>query len=235
MSSNARTPSLRLLTFNIVRSTRVPLPAWAVPYRVKRRTHERFADVLARVAPDVLALQEVDATTAEALRFDGERVGDPALHCAYLASRAPVLEASTHRFRAQGFFRDKGMSVATIRVDGFRAPVRVVSVHLDAFSPARRGEQIEEMKSLLGESRGPLVVLGDLNDEDAAGGAVDRLSSSLDLTTRRAPRATYDFLGVARRLDWVLVSRGLAIASIDVVTARLSDHLAVAATIEEAA
>lgn len=228
-------PVLRLMTLNIVRSTRAPLPAWAVPDRVKARTHATLGAVLESVDPHVLALQEVDAATVRHLDFGATHVGDPRSHAAFLASRAPVVAREVIRFRAQGFFRDKGFSAGAIAVPGFNTPVRVASVHLDAFSGRIRALQVDELCSRLASSAGPLIVVGDLNEEDVPGGAVDTICARLGLRTKKADAPTYDFLGVTKTLDWVLVSRELAFADQRVLPVRLSDHRAVVATIREAA
>jgi endonuclease/exonuclease/phosphatase family metal-dependent hydrolase len=221
------------MTVNIVRSTRVPLPAWAVPDRVKAKTHAALSGVLESEAPDVLALQEIDRATLRHLRFGATRVADPSLHGSLLASDGTVIDLATGRFHAQGFFRDKGWSAATVTVAGFHRPVRVVAIHLDAFSKRIRAQQIDELCAVLSDFEGPLVVLGDLNEDDVPFGAVSMLCERLALSARR-DRPTYDCAGISRTLDWILISRELVFSSYDVLPERLSDHRAVVATLREA-
>jgi endonuclease/exonuclease/phosphatase family metal-dependent hydrolase len=227
--------TLRLMTLNIVRSTRAPLPAWMVPARLKARTHVSLRRLLQEMDPHVLALQEVDAGTAGRLSFGATRVGDPDRHGTFLTSRAPVIAASTSRFRTQGTYRGKGFSDATFAIEGFRSSVRVVGVHLDPISRGRRKKQVAELVAHLGAHAGPLVILGDLNEDDVPGGIVPMLRDELGLTSRRPEAPTYDFLGIERTLDWILVSRHLAFEAYEVLPARLSDHRPVIAVVKEAA
>jgi endonuclease/exonuclease/phosphatase family metal-dependent hydrolase len=187
-------------------------------------------------APDVLALQEVDAATAGRISFGIARVGAPDEHATFLVSRAPVSASESRRFACQGVFRDKGFAAATVAAPGFARPVRVINVHLDPFSPARRRAQAEEIVDRFGGSgEAHTVVLGDFNEDVVPDGAIPLLARRLGVRVRRAEQPSYDFLGVRRHLDWILASPGLEPAHYEVLPLRLSDHRPVLAALREVA
>jgi endonuclease/exonuclease/phosphatase family metal-dependent hydrolase len=228
-------PTLRLFTFNLVRSTRVPLPAWLVPAPVKVRTHALLDALLEEAAPDVVALQEVDAASAGRLRFGAHRVGAPDEHGSYLASACAITDPKAARFVRQGVSRDKGFASAVVRPSGFSRPVRVVSVHLDPAMPTRRRAQAEQLARTFPIDRDThTILLGDFNEDAIDGAGIAVLEERLGLRTERAPHPTYDFLGVRKHLDWVFVSPGLALVEQRVMPIAPSDHRPVVAVVREA-
>jgi endonuclease/exonuclease/phosphatase family metal-dependent hydrolase len=212
-----------------------------------RRNLDVVADVITRERPDVVALQEAELGSRWSGDFD---------HVEHLASRcglavlattpfvsvrgrfeygtaiigsAQLLDTGGAAFAAHGKWR-KGFTLASLRLDDTR--VDVASLHLDHASRSIRVRQAREVvHALQGEGRSaPLVVLGDFNDGWRADGPVRVVSESLDLVAH-APlaRDSATFI-LGRRLDWILASRDLPIASQHVlVDDRLSDHRAVIA------
>src|SRR5690606_3814847 len=100
--------------------------------------------------------------------------------------------------------------------------------HLEPFNPVVRRQQVRRLADAIGQSRRPLVVLGDFNcswSEQAR--QLRPLALELGLRPyqprRRAP--TYPSRRPWRRLDWILVSAELDFAGYHTLPNPVSDHL----------
>lgn len=207
-----------------------------------------IADVLAREAPDVVALQETDAPSFWSGRLDhagfiGERAGlgwflrgahvrGPRLAygTALLASR-PIDEGVSVRFRRSPPTPTKGFVVGRVAFGG--GAVDVVSLHLDFSRAAIRRRQLVDVVRTVHDRRRPVVVMGDFNCKwRGRDRTLHGLAEALHLTAW-APEddghGTFHRSGA--RLDWVLVSRELAFAHHDTLPDEVSDHRAVVADV----
>ncbi len=233
--------SFRLMTFNIVHGTRLPLPSWIF---LSDSVRSRLSDIALQAVhhdADVIALQEADGDA----RFDRTReISDISglshlavargeqSHGATLASRIPMQVLHVERF-SQRRSDPKGFVIGRTHLatgDEFD----IVSVHLDAFSADLRERQTEELLSSLHavqqqHGRRPLVVMGDFNEGYT--GATQRIAESLSLTTLDTTTPTYTDFGLHRRLDWILVSAELEMVSHQVLDGNLSDHHPIVADI----
>ena len=113
--------------------------------------------------------------------------------------------------------------------------VDVVSVHLDFLVPGVRRKQILQMVDRLILRRRPMVVLGDLNccferEPRSMRLLVETLGLKAYEPDSRAH--TYPSRRPRRRLDWILVSRGIAFRSYHVLPDTVSDHRGVLAELE---
>ncbi len=243
--------SLRLLTLNLRHGR------GAGPFRV-RRPATAFAGNLRRVAEfisacdaDLVALQEADAECswsggehqvrrlAEGAGFSEYVHGIHFTACrreyqlrygTALLSRVPLGTPRSVSFHARPL-DSKGYVSAVVDLEG--EAVKVVSVHLDPLHPVRR-RQVGEMIRDLKRSGRPIVVLGDLNSTGRHAFSITRLlAEALDLSPGPADDGapTFPALRPRRRLDWILVSRGLAVRRLEVPPDPVSDHLAVAAEV----
>ncbi len=252
---------LRVFSLNVAHARRnVPVK----PYLGRRKAQRNLAEIaeaLREIAPDVVALQEVDGPSTWSGNFDHVATiarqsglvdhyrGDHnefgigrfkmAAGTALLA-RQPLLDTASHRFSVS--WRDtKGFVVAALEVPEWGGlSVDVVSVHLDFLTPSVRRKQILRMVDELEHRQRPMVLLGDLNccwqHEPRS---MDLLVRHLGLQAHEPDSLvpTYPAHRPRRRIDWILASPELDFHGYHTVHAPLSDHLVLVAdlTIRRAA
>ena len=244
---------LRVFSLNVAHARRnVPVK----PYLGRRKAQRNLADIaetLRLIAPDVVALQEVDGPSTWSGNFDHVAAiarqsglvdhyrGDHnefgigrfkmAAGTALLA-RQPLLDTASHRFSIS--WRDtKGFVVAALEVPEWGGiSIDVVSVHLDFLTPSVRRKQILRMVDELEHRQRPLVLLGDLNccwqHEPRS---MDLLVHHLGLQAHEPETLvpTYPAHRPRRRIDWILASPELDFHGYHTVHAPLSDHLVLVA------
>jgi endonuclease/exonuclease/phosphatase family metal-dependent hydrolase len=249
-----RTPdvaTIRVATLNIAHGVGLSATRLGLSRNMIESNLTAIADVLRRVGPDVVALQEADLHTPWAGDFDQvgflaqaagypsrfrglhvDRVvfGAPVRYGTALLSHRPLANAASTAFDA-GPLDTKGFVAAEVEFDGH--PVTVVSVHLDFASAARRRQQVRLMVASLKPRDSPLIVMGDLNSGwDIDDDAVQQLARALNLQAFQ-PLAdalrTYPSASQRRRLDWILISDELEFVDYHNWLERLSDHLGVSA------
>lgn len=233
---------LRLLTYNVHRC--LGMDGKLSPTRIAR--------VIARYAPDVVALQEVDVKhrstggvdqtehIARLLGMTGQfhpalRMKDGDYGIAVM-SRYPMqlMKADVlPRLRAQAYYQPRAALWVTVDVMG--APVQVINTHLSLW-PEERLRQIE---ALLGREwlrhprcRAPEVLCGDFNAWP--GSPVYRQVSAVLQDAQRAvsahePKHTWAGRWPLARIDHVFVGSRVRVLGIEVPTTALervaSDHL----------
>ncbi len=208
---------------------------------------DEAAELLERLRPQVVALQEVDGPSLWSGRFDHlERVarsaGLPwALHSRHVSGLglhygsgllldAEPLQARSFTFEPSPPTMNKGATLARVPMPGGEQ-VTVVSVHLDYLQARVRERQARELAAWLQDQPGPLVLAGDFNcqwvDEEDT---LRFLAAALRLRGWRPEAedlATYP--GWQRRLDWILISPELEFVDHRVLPEVVSDHRAVLA------
>lgn len=254
--ADGATGALKLMSLNLAHGRRDAFHQLLVSDTDIEKNLADIGAVVARNAPDVVAVQEADAESFWSGRFDhvrriAERAELPVtVHGAHvrgaglrygtgLISRISLTDARALTFGAGAPMPPKGVTVATALLDG--APVDVVSVHLDPASSDSRAAQVREMTALLKKRGHPVVLLGDFNcgwaDE---GSAVRAAADALDLVAYQPEADPADpqfctFPGFGARLDWILVSKDLELVEHRVLTDTLSDHRALVATVTRTA
>jgi endonuclease/exonuclease/phosphatase family metal-dependent hydrolase len=128
----------------------------------------------------------------------------------------------------------KGFVVSTVSWPGKPdVEVDIVSLHLDFASESTRKQQAQELINTLQDRQRPLIVTGDFNNGWAENSTVRYICQALALTAYR-PQApgleTFPALG--ERLDWILVSAGIAFRFYQVIPDSVSDHRGVLAELE---
>lgn len=213
-----------------------------------RLSPERIARVLARLAPDVVALQELDAgrersggvdqaaAIAAALSMElafhptfaraEERFGDAVL------SRLPLRLVKAGPLPRLAALEPRG--ALWVELDAGGRTLQVVNTHL-SLHPVERGRQVAALlgPEWLGDPRasGDLVLCGDLNALPWFP-ACRRLARRLrDCQVGRddPPRSTFGGRWSLGRIDHVFASAGLEVAHVEVPQSHLaqvaSDHL----------
>lgn len=237
-------------------------PFRVVTYNVHRcfgrGGRDSTADVLAQcaaLAPDLLALQELDAPetdddaeAAHKARDFAAALGMRLLFCrtfrrgvgSYghaLLARRPItlVRAATLPGSRSGKSEPRGALWARTEMPSGRV-LDVVSTHLGL----GRGERLLQARELLGpdwlgspDMRGARILCGDLNS--VAGGRTYRalarhlIDAQLALPARRRPQRTFPSVLPLLRIDHVFVSPELAVRSVQVPcdrrARRASDHL----------
>jgi endonuclease/exonuclease/phosphatase family metal-dependent hydrolase len=241
-SSAPRTDVLRVMTYNV--HSCIGMDGKLAP--------ERIARVIARLRPDVVALQELDVGRARtfgmdqaeliarelemdvhfhpALHLEEERYGDAILtHLPQRLIRAGPLPGLADRPELE----PRGALWVAIDLDG--TEIQIVNTHL-GLAPRERAAQID---ALLGSEwlgspgcRAPVVVCGDFNALPASP-VCQRLGTVLQDAQRRVPghrpRGTFFSRFPSMRIDHIYVSPAVEVAAIEVPDSELtrvaSDHL----------
>lgn len=242
---------LRVVSLNVAHGRSDGLHQLFQSSEHRRATLEEIGALLAREAPQVVALQEVDGPSfwsgnfchlsflAQAAGFEhavhAENVSMPFVRYGTgLLSRVALEQPLSFTFDPSPPTFSKGFALSTVEVAAGH-PVDVVSVHLDFASVEVRTRQIEQLEEVLAGRDNPLVVMGDFNAEwDSDRSAVRMLAERLGLSAH-APddrsAAAKTFPGSRTRLDWILISPSLAFERYAVLDDVVSDHLPVLADI----
>jgi endonuclease/exonuclease/phosphatase family metal-dependent hydrolase len=212
---------------------------------------ERVAAVLEEIAADVLCLQEVDRNWG---RRSGhvDQAGWLAERLGMFHVFAPNIEADPVEPASER--RQYGMATLTVfpirstvrtlldrplggeqrgllevGIVVGRVPMRVLNTHLEFASHAERVVQAAAIRDAVRSGPAPVVLLGDLNAEPA--------SEEIGLVTQDLVDAwrvagsgdgfTFDAVAPFMRIDYVLVSTEITVASAAVMPTDASDHLPV--------
>jgi endonuclease/exonuclease/phosphatase family metal-dependent hydrolase len=207
---------------------------------------DRVADVIERVAPDILLLQETGPRRA--LRRFAADVGMEAAADPWSPFRRRVKDAvlskppwrivahHQHRFAGSARFYPRGALVAQVGRSGRR--VWAVSIHLGLLPVERNGHVHELTDVCAGLAGGPLIIGGDLNagpEERSVRWLADRywdVWATVAGTT--AGGATFPGPDPTARIDYLFASAGLRVAAARVPAGAgaASDHLPVVAELE---
>ena len=244
---------LRLVTFNIAHGRGLtPIQGFTSPRKL-RVNLRKIAGLLERLAPDVVALQEIDECSRWSGNFDhldylrvhagfpyaafginNRRTG--LLNLCYgnaLLSRHPLIETETVVF-GQRRVGEKGFLYAEIAVGGLCVPF--VNLHLHASSRARRLLQLDLLMGWLKlkqRSHGakwavPPIICGDFNNPNTAYDATSSLLGHLaaygDYAVHPQGEGTYPSPLPQRTLDFIFMPSGCRLIRCEVVRTLLSDH-----------
>jgi endonuclease/exonuclease/phosphatase family metal-dependent hydrolase len=250
-------PRLRLVTFNIAHGRGLNPIQGLTSQRKLRANLRRIAALLDRLAPDVVALQEIDECSRWAGNFDhldylrvhtrfphsvfginNRRTG--LLNLSYgnaVLSRHTIRSAETVVF-GQRRLGEKGFLYVELEVDGRCLPL--VNLHLHFGSRAQRLLQLERLLGWLREKHRlhgktwavPPVICGDFNNpgtrDDATASLLSHLSDYCDYVMHPAAGLTFPSPMPQRALDFIFLPAGCVQARCEIVRSMLSDHLPVA-------
>ncbi len=211
---------------------------------------DRIAEVVERLAPDVLLLQETGPRRTLrrfAADLGMDAAADPLSPLRRRAKDAVlvhppwrIVEHRQHRFRGSARFYPRAALVAQVGRAGRR--VWTVSTHL-GLTPTERNAHVHELTDLCaGLSGGPVVIGGDLNatpDERAMRWLAHRYWDAWPAAPGHAGRSggsggTFPAIDPTARIDYLFASAGLRVASAGVAAraGEASDHLPVIAELE---
>ena len=208
-----------------------------------RHQVERTGQVIARISPDIVALQEVDLrrksrTQADILSYLRGQIGDHS-HEAWaltekegnygqvLLSRYPLIARHVHDISLPGYEPRKILDAVVEMPDN---NLRVIAAHL-GFWPHEKKHQIEILCEIVrSESSLPLVMLGDLNLWSM--GSVKKILK--DISGSCSSHKTYPSPIPVLALDRILCKGGAQILESSAVRDAwwVSDHLPVLANIK---
>jgi endonuclease/exonuclease/phosphatase family metal-dependent hydrolase len=228
-SMAAAAPPLRVVTYNI---------------EYGKEGLAKVVETLRRLDADVVALEEVDRGTSRAGKTDQLRriSGELSMHSAFaghermpegptgvaLLSRWPIVDVKRHVGPGR-----LAVLEAEVRVPG--RPLHVFVVHLFPTDPLESAEkkqrhddyrlrEAQKIERLMSRVAGPLMVLGDFNDD--TGSPVYQLFSRKlrDACQGKALDKTWPAGFPLTRIDFVWLSRELEATRCDAVDSRASDH-----------
>ncbi len=234
-------PRIRVLSYNIHHGEGVD----------HRLDLQRIAQVILSVAPDVVALQEVDWKTARTNRvdqpaelarltkmkvvfeknieFEGGEYGNAVL------SKLPIMKHDNVHLPSFGGGEQRGVLIVELKADESDEPVLLLATHLDHRSDEReRVASAQKINQLIGD-RGdvPAILAGDLNATPAS-----PVLNTFANKWRRSAQTEQPTIPVAqptRQIDYVLVRpadrwRVVEVRVLDEAIA--SDHRAILAVLE---
>ena len=246
-------PRLRLVTFNIAHGRGLTPIQGITSQRKLRHNLRRIAALLDRLAPDVVAMQEIDERSRWAGNFDhldylrvhakfphtvfginNRRAG--LLNLCYgnaVLSQHAIRTAETVTFGTRSI-GEKGFLYVELDVGGRFVPV--VNLHLHFSSRAQRLRQLERLLAWLREKHrlhagtwavAP-IVCGDFNNshtrDDATASLLSHLSDYSDYTMHPAKGGTFPSPMPRRAVDFILLPSGCFDVKCEVVPSMLSDH-----------
>ena len=145
-----------------------------------------------------------------------------------IISRYPLLNPQSQTFSPNPPLPNKGFVWADIIVKG--QSLRVLSLHLDFAREVVRKKQLEEISQVIQKTNHPIIVMGDFNTE--WGDTLQTFSMKHNLKAHPEPKKYTTFPKTKKELDWILISDSLDFLDYRVIPLKLSDHLAIVATIE---
>lgn len=254
-------PRLRLVTFNIAHGRGLAPIQGFTSDRKLRVNLRRIASLLERLAPDFVALQEIDERSRWAGNFDhldylrvhtrfphsvfginNRRTG--LLNLSYgnaLLSRFPIRAAETVVF-GQRRLGEKGFLYVELDVEGRCLPI--VNLHLHFGSRAQRLRQLDLLLAWLREKHRlhaanwaiPPIICGDFNTpgtrDDATASLLGHLSAYCSYRLYPTGGLTFPSPMPRRALDFIFLPAGCVEPRCEVVRSMLSDHLPVAIDFE---
>jgi endonuclease/exonuclease/phosphatase family metal-dependent hydrolase len=217
----------------------------------KKLDLKRIADVINHEHPDLVGLQEVDRGVK---RTEGkDEIGELAAmtHMDYafahnldyqggqygvaILSRFLIQKTDHQKFENKREAERRGMIRVEVEIDGRK--VNFVTTHLDYQFEDGRLFETEQLLRFLDGLKGPLIVVGDLNDEPAGGAYKLMLTKFTDAwpgSRAKGDGLSYPADKPAKRIDYIFygTADGVRAKKASLVNTLASDHLPVVAELE---
>ena len=233
--------SLRVMTYNIHVGVGMD----------KKLDLQRIADVINAERPDLVGLQEVDRGVKRTEGKDeiAELSKLTSMHYAFahnldyqggqygvaILSRFPIRQVDHRKYENRREAERRGMIRAEIQIAG--RTINFVTSHLDYQHADGRLFETEQMLKFLEDVKGPLIVVGDFNDEPAGEAYKLILASFHDswmMANAKGAGLSYPADQPSKRIDYVFTRRSDRIRAKKawIVNTLASDHLPVVADLE---
>lgn len=207
---------------------------------------ERIAMVIEDEDADIIGLQEVDNHWSDRSDFQdqakwlAERLGmfyvyganldrDPLnegeprrQYGTAILSKYPILHSENHPLTKIGNTEQRGLLEAAINVKGNH--LHFYNTHL-ALTTAEREIQMKEIIAIAGESKGPKVIMGDLNAVPESIEMEPMFAHYRDVFTEKTDAYTYPAENPSKRIDYIFTSADVKTVETDVLHTLASDHL----------
>jgi endonuclease/exonuclease/phosphatase family metal-dependent hydrolase len=217
----------------------------------KKLDLKRIADVINHERPDLVGLQEVDRGVK---RTEGkDEIGELAAmtHMDYafahnldyqggqygvaILSRFLIQKIDHQKFENKREAERRGMIRVEVEIDGRK--VNFVTTHLDYQYEDGRVFETEQLLRFLDGLKGPLIVVGDFNDEPAGGAyklMLTRFADAWPGSRAKGEGLSYPADKPAKRIDYIFCGTGESVRAkkVSLVTTLASDHLPVVAELE---
>ncbi|MFC3040715.1 endonuclease/exonuclease/phosphatase family protein [Virgibacillus xinjiangensis] len=207
---------------------------------------ERIAEVIEDADADIIGLQEVDHhwsarsdfkdqaklladrldmfyTYAANLDVEPAEEGEPRRqYGTAILSKYPILTSENYPLTRLGNTEQRGLLEAVINVKGNH--VHVFNTHL-ALTPEERELQIQEVVDIAEQSKGPQVIMGDLNAIPESDEMVPMYAHYKDAFSGQDDAYTYSAANPTKRIDYIFTSEDLGVQNSRVIDTLASDHL----------
>lgn len=233
--------SIRVMTYNIHVGVGMD----------KKLDLQRIADVINKERPDLVGLQEVDRGVERTQRKDEivELAQLTRMEYAFahnldyqggqygvaILSRFPIGRIDHRMYQNKREAERRGMIRVEVKIDG--KTVNFVTTHLDYQYQDGRLFEAEQMLEFLRDVKGPLIIVGDFNDEPS-GTTYKLMLNQFDdawLQSRQTTNGlSYPADKPTKRIDYAFVrkSDGLRVKKAWVVDTLASDHIPLVAEVE---
>lgn len=207
---------------------------------------ERIGRIIEEEEADIIGLQEVDNHWSERSDFQdqakwlAERLGMFYVYAANLdrdplnegeprrqygtaiLSKYPILHSENHPLTKIGNTEQRGLLEAAINVKGNH--LHFYNTHL-ALTTAEREIQMKEIIAITGESKGPKVIMGDLNAVPESIEMQPMYAHYLDVFADQPEAYTYPAVNPTKRIDYIFTSADVKTVETEVLQTLASDHL----------
>ncbi len=212
---------------------------------------QRIAEVINHEHPDLVGLQEVDRGVrrtqgvdeiaelskltnmsyafAHNLDYQGDQYGVAIL------SRFPIAAIEHRKFENRREAERRGMLRVEVEVEG--STINFVTTHLDYQFSDGRVFEVEQLLRDLEGTQGPIIVVGDFNDE-SAGDAYKLMTTKFEdawiASKAKEVGFSYPADKLAKRIDYIFFrsSDGIKVKKAWIVRSLASDHVPVVADLE---
>lgn len=234
--------TLRIMTYNIHVGVGID----------KKLDLQRIADVIKKEKPDLVGLQEVDRGVKRTEGRDEivELAGLTGMQYAFahnldyqggqygvaILSRFPIRQIDHRKYENRREAERRGMLRVEVDIGAGRI-INFVNTHLDYQFADGRLFEAEQMLRFLENVKGPLIVVGDFNDEPSGSTyklMADKFDDAWMQSKAKGAGWSYPADKLVKRIDYIFMRRSDNIKARKawVVSTLASDHIPVVANLE---
>lgn len=234
--------TLRIMTYNIHVGVGID----------KKLDLQRIADVIKKEKPDLVGLQEVDRGVKRTEGRDEivELAGLSGMQYAFahnldyqggqygvaILSRFPIRQIDHRKYENRREAERRGMLRVEVDIGAGRI-INFVNTHLDYQFADGRLFEAEQMLRFLENVKGPLIVVGDFNDEPSGSTyklMADKFDDAWMQSKAKGAGWSYPADKLVKRIDYIFMRRSDNIRARKawVVSTLASDHIPVVANLE---